>query len=112
MKKVDAIIRPEMVPIVRKAVEPLGVTGITISQVMGHGAQKGITQQWKGSTYTVDLLPKVKLEMVIMDSLLEPLLKVIQEAAFTGAVGDGKVFVTEVFDVMRVRTGERGEVAI
>ena len=112
MKKVEAIIRPEMVPVVRKALEDLGVKGLTITQVLGHGAQRGVTQQWNGNTYKVDLLPKVELKMIIADALLEPVLAAIQESARTGAVGDGKVFVSTIEEVMRVRTGERGEGAV
>ena len=112
MKKVEAIIRPEMAPMVRKALEDLGVKGLTITQVLGHGAQRGVTQQWKGNTYKVDLLPKVELKMIISDALLESVLTAIQESARTGAVGDGKVFVSNVEDAMRVRTGERGEGAV
>jgi nitrogen regulatory protein P-II 1 len=112
MKKIEAIVRPETVPLVRKALEELGVSGITITQVLGHGAQRGITQQWKGNTYKVDLLPKVEIMMVINDELLEPVLKGIQEAARTGQVGDGKVFVSAIEEVLRVRTGERGQAAI
>ena len=112
MKKVEAIIRPETVPVVRKALEELGVKGVTITQVLGHGAQKGITQQWKGNTYRVDLLPKVELKMVVTDEQVEKVLRAIQECASTGQVGDGKVFVSAIEDVMRVRTGERGAEAI
>jgi nitrogen regulatory protein P-II 1 len=112
MKKVEAIVRPEMVAVVRKSLEDLGVKGVTITQVLGHGAQRGVTQQWKGNAYKVDLLPKVELKMIINDRLLEPVLAAIQETARTGAVGDGKVFVSTIEEVMRVRTGERGEGAI
>jgi len=112
VKKVEAIIRQEKVPVVRQALEELGLTGLTITQVLGHGAQKGITQQWKGNTYRVDLLPKVKLDMVVRDAMVEPVLKAIMDAARTGEVGDGKVFVSAVEDILRVRTGERGEVAV
>jgi nitrogen regulatory protein P-II 1 len=112
MKKVEAIIRPEMLPMVRRAIADLGLGGLTITQVMGHGAQRGITQQWKGNTYTIDLLTKTKLELVVDDSVLERVLVAIKEAASTGEIGDGKVFVTDVEDVMRVRTGERGASAL
>jgi nitrogen regulatory protein P-II 1 len=112
MQKVEAIIRPEMLPVVRKALEELGVGGMTITQVLGHGAQRGVTRQWKGNTYKVDLLAKVKLEIVIPNALVEPALLAIEECARTGAVGDGKVFVTDLAQVMRVRTGERGEIAV
>ena len=101
-----------MVAVVRQALEEIGVTGLTITQVLGHGAQRGITQQWKGNTYKVDLLPKVELKMIIADGLLEAVLKAIADSARTGAVGDGKVFVSTIDEVMRVRTGERGESAV
>ena len=112
MLKVEAIVRQEKLPVVQKALEELGITGMTITQVLGHGAQKGITHQWKGNVYRVDLLPKVKIEVVISDSLMEPVLAAIHESGRTGDVGDGKVFVWEIKEVMRVRTGERGEVAV
>jgi nitrogen regulatory protein P-II 1 len=112
MKKVEAIVRPEMVSVVRRALEDLGVKGVTITQVLGHGAQRGVTQQWKGNAYKVDLLPKVELKMIVTDAMLEPVLAAIAESARTGAVGDGKVFVSTVDEVMRVRTGERGETAV
>ena len=112
MKKLEAIIRPETIPVVRRALEELGVKGLTITQVLGHGAQKGITQQWKGNTYKVDLLPKVELKMVVTDEQVEKVLRAIRECASTGQVGDGKVFVSAIEDVMRVRTGERGEAAV
>ena len=112
MKKVEAIIRPEKLPVVRRALEDLGLGGMTITQVAGHGNQRGITQQWKGNTYTIDLLTKTKLELVVDDSVLERVLTAIKEAASTGEIGDGKVFVTDVEDVMRVRTGERGASAL
>lgn len=112
MKKVEAIIRPEKLPVVRRALEDLGLGGMTITQVAGHGNQRGITQQWKGNTYTIDLLTKTKLELVIDDSVLDRVLTAIKEAASTGEIGDGKVFVTDVEDVMRVRTGERGASAL
>ena len=112
MKKIEAIIRPEQLPVVRHALDEIGVTGITITQVLGHGAQKGITQQWKGSTYKVDLIQKVELKTVVPDGKVEAVLKAIRESASTGQIGDGKVFVSEVEDALRVRTGERGEAAV
>ncbi len=112
MKKVEAIIRPEKLPMVRRALEDIGLGGLTITQVVGHGAQKGITQQWKGNTYTVDLLQKIKIEIVINDAQLEPLMTALRDSATTGEVGDGKVFVIPIEDVMRVRTGERGMTAV
>jgi nitrogen regulatory protein P-II 1 len=112
MKKIEAIIRPEKLSVVRKALDELGVTGVTITEVKGHGAQRGVVQHWRGTTYTVDLLPKVKLETVLQDELLERALQAIHEHARTGEIGDGKVFVSEVTDVLRVRTGERGKAAV
>jgi nitrogen regulatory protein P-II 1 len=112
VKKIEAVIRPEMLGVVRKALEEIGVTGMTITQVLGHGAQRGITQQWKGNAYKVDLLPKVELKTIVDDSLVEAVLAAIHECARTGAVGDGKVFVSSIEEVMRVRTGERGAAAV
>ncbi|MDP9237805.1 MAG: P-II family nitrogen regulator [Chloroflexota bacterium] len=112
MKKIEAIIRPEKLSVVRKAIEELGVLGVTITDVKGHGTQRGVEQRWRGTAYAVELLPKVKLETVIPDELVERVLQVIHEMARTGEIGDGKVFVLEIADAMRVRTGERGKVAI
>ncbi|HEU0074265.1 MAG TPA: P-II family nitrogen regulator [Dehalococcoidia bacterium] len=112
MKKIEAIIRPEKLTIVHEALKDLGYPGMTISEVKGHGVQKGIVQQWRGRQYTVEFLPKVKLEIVVPDSAVDRLLQVIKENAETGSIGDGKAFVSPVEDVMRLRTGERGEVAL
>jgi len=112
LKKIEAIIRPEKLTIVHEALKDLGYPGMTISEVKGHGVQKGIVQQWRGRQYTVEFLPKVKLEIVVPDSAVERLLQVIKENAETGSIGDGKAFVSTVDDVMRLRTGERGEVAL
>jgi nitrogen regulatory protein P-II 1 len=112
MKKIEAIIRPESLSDVRKALEAIGISGVTITEVKGHGAQRGVEKQWRGAAYAVELLSKVKVETVIPDELLEQALQVIHETARTGEIGDGKVFVSEIVDVMRVRTGERGKVAM
>lgn len=112
MKKIEAIIRQEKLPMVRQALEELGHPGVTVTQVLGHGTQGGVVHQWKGNAYKVDLLPKVLLTLVIPDHLVEPILGAIREAAKTGEVGDGKVFVSTIDDVMRVRTGQRGAEAI
>jgi nitrogen regulatory protein P-II 1 len=112
MKKVEAIIRPEKLTIVHEALKDLGYPGMTISEVKGHGVQKGIVQQWRGRQYTVEFLPKVKIEIVVPDSAVDRLLQVIKENAETGSIGDGKAFVSPVEDAMRLRTGERGEVAL
>jgi len=112
VKKIEAIIRPEKLTIVHEALKELGYPGMTISEVKGHGVQKGIVQQWRGRQYSVEFLPKVKIEIVVPDSAVERLLQVIKENAETGSIGDGKAFVSTVDDVMRLRTGERGEVAL
>ncbi|MBI4597589.1 MAG: P-II family nitrogen regulator [Candidatus Omnitrophica bacterium] len=112
MKKIEAIIRPEKLDDVRKAIEAVGYPGITITEAEGHGKQKGITQQWRGETYRLEFLPKVKLEIVVGDADVEPTVQAIIKAARTGGVGDGKIFVTDVRDIIRIRTGERGEAAI
>ena len=112
MKKLEVIIRPEKLDEVRKAIEAVGYPGMTMTEVEGHGKQKGITQQWRGETYRVEFLPKVKLEIVISDSDLEKTLQAVSKVARTGNAGDGKIFVTDVKDVVRIRTGERGESAI
>jgi nitrogen regulatory protein P-II 1 len=97
---------------VHEALKDLGYPGMTISEVKGHGVQKGIVQQWRGRQYTVEFLPKVKIEIVVPDTAVERLLQVIKENAETGSTGDGKAFVSTVDDVMRLRTGERGEIAL
>ena len=112
MKKIEAIIRPEKLEQVRQAIEAVGYPGITITDAEGHGKQKGLTQQWRGETYRVEFLSKVKIEIVIADSDLEQTIQAITKAARTGGVGDGKIFVSDVRDVVRIRTGERGEGAI
>ena len=112
MKKIEAIIRPEKLDDVRRAIEGAGYPGITITEAEGHGKQKGITQQWRGESYRVAYLPKVKLEIVAAEADAQRILKAITDAARTGAVGDGKIFVTDVREVVRIRTGERGEGAL
>jgi nitrogen regulatory protein PII len=112
MKLIQAIIRPEKFADVKAELDKIQINGITISEVKGHGVQGGYKQQWRGVEYTVDLLPKVKLELVVPDSKAKKVMETIGKAAKTGAIGDGKVFVLEVVDAMRVRTGETGEEAI
>ena len=112
MKKIEAIIRPEKLEEVQKALEASGYPGITITQIEGHGKQKGVTQQWRGEIYKVDLLPKTKVEIVALDRDQDKILSAIQKVAGTGAVGDGKIFVSTVDEVIRIRTGEKGEKAI
>lgn len=112
MKKIEAIIRPEKVDDVRKAIEAVGYPGLTITEAEGHGKQKGVTQQWRGETYRVEFLPKVKLELVVGDADVEKIVKAIIAAAKTGQVGDGKIFVSDVRDAIKIRTGERGQEAL
>ncbi|MBI3997110.1 MAG: P-II family nitrogen regulator [Candidatus Omnitrophica bacterium] len=112
MKKIEAIVRPEKVDDVRKAMDKAGYPGVTITEVEGHGKQKGVTRQWRGESYKVDLLPKVKLEIVVGDKDADRIVSAISAAAKTGAVGDGKIFLSEIKDVVRIRTSERGEDAL
>jgi nitrogen regulatory protein P-II 1 len=112
MKKVEAIIREEQLPLVRAALEEGGYPGITISSVRGHGRQRGVKQQYRGREFTVDLLPKIKLEMIVVDKDADRIAKTIADNARTGAVGDGKIWVSSIDSIIRVRTGETGEVAV
>jgi nitrogen regulatory protein P-II 1 len=112
MKKIEAIVRPERVGLVRKALEEIGYGGITITEVKGHGVQRGVVQQWRGNTYVVDTLAKVKLEIVAKDSQVEQIIDAIIEQGRTGEIGDGKIFVTTVDEAVRMRTGERGDVVL
>ena len=114
MKKIEAVIRPEKVDDVRKAIEAVGYPGVTITEAQGHGKQKGVVQQWRGETYRVEFLPKVKLEIVAGESDSERIVQAILKTARTngGAVGDGKIFVSDVRDAIRIRTGERGDAAL
>ncbi len=113
MKKVEAIIRPEKLHEVKDALDDLGFHGMNFTQVTGRGAQRGIVHQGRGGeTVTVDLLPKVKLEIVVQDAAVDQVIQVIVRASRTGNIGDGKIFVVPVEDAIRVRTGERGDAAI
>jgi nitrogen regulatory protein P-II 1 len=112
MKKIEAIIRPFRIDDVREALAELGVKGMTLSEVKGYGRQKGHTEMYRGSEYQIDFLPKLKLELIVKDSLADKVVEVIMNAARTGQVGDGKIFVYPVEDVIRVRTGESGEDAL
>lgn len=112
MKKIEAIIRPEKLDDVRKALEDSGYPGITITEIEGHGKQKGVTQQWRGEVFKVDLLSKTKVEIVALDKDQDKILSAIQKASHTGTVGDGKIFVSDVTEVVRIRTNERGDKAI
>ena len=112
MKKIEAIIKPFKLDEVREALSDIGVTGLTVTEVKGFGRQKGHTELYRGAEYVVDFLPKVKLEVVVADSLLERAMEAITTAARTGKIGDGKIFVTTVEQVVRIRTGETGESAV
>jgi nitrogen regulatory protein P-II 2 len=112
MKLVTAIIKPFKLDDVREALSEIGVQGITVTEVKGFGRQKGHTELYRGAEYVVDFLPKVKLEAAIGDSLLEQTIEAITNAANTGKIGDGKIFVSELQQVIRIRTGETGEEAI
>ncbi|MDD2666579.1 MAG: P-II family nitrogen regulator [Methanocellales archaeon] len=112
MKKIEAIVRPEKLKHVTKALEECGQVAMTITEVKGRGEQKGITLQFRGRSMEVDTLPKVKIETVVRDDLVEPLINVISSAAKTGKFGDGKIFVSSLEEVIRVRTGERGDGAL
>ncbi len=112
MKKIEAIIKPFKLDDVKDALAEKGIEGMTVIEVKGHGRQKGHTELYRGAEYVVDFLPKVKVELVVTESQLDEALAAICEAAATGKVGDGKIFVTAVEQVIRIRTGERDEDAI
>ena len=112
MKKIEAIIKPFKLDEVREALSEIGVTGLTVTEVKGFGRQKGHTELYRGAEYVVDFLPKVKLEVVVADSLLDRAMEAIITAAHTGKIGDGKIFVSAIEQVVRIRTGESGEEAI
>lgn len=112
MKKIDAIIKPFKLEEVRAALSEIGVTGLTVAEVKGFGRQKGHTEMYRGAEYTVDFLPKIKIELVITDDMLDLATETILNAARTGKIGDGKIFVSNVEQVIRIRTGESGEIAI
>lgn len=112
MKKIEAIIKPFKLEEVKDALADLGIEGMTVSEVKGFGRQKGHTEIYRGSEYTVDFLPKIKIEVVLSDSLLESATGAIVKAAKTGKIGDGKVFVSPVEEAIRIRTDETGEKAV
>jgi nitrogen regulatory protein P-II 1 len=112
MKKIEAIIKPFKLDDVIEALTEVGIEGVTVSEVRGFGRQKGRTEIYKGAEYVVDFLPKVKVEAVIADELVEPAIEMIKKAAFTGKIGDGKIFVIPVEGAVRIRTGEKDESAI
>ncbi len=112
MKKIEAIIKPFKLDEVKEALQELGVQGMTVLEAKGYGRQKGHTELYRGAEYVVDFLPKIKIEVVIADDQLNSVLEVIQTAARTGRIGDGKIFVSDIIEVIRIRTGESGASAI
>ena len=112
MKKVEAIIKPFKLDEVREALSEIGVSGLTVTEVKGFGRQKGHTELYRGAEYVVDFLPKVKVEVIVADNLVERVIEAVIRAARTGKIGDGKIFVTSVEQVVRIRTGESGEAAV
>ena len=112
MKKVEAIIKPFKLDEVKDALNGVGVQGLTVSEVKGYGRQRGHTELYRGAEYTIDFLPKIMIDIVIEDSMLEEVINIIQSKAKTGRIGDGKIFVYDVADVIRIRTGEKGNKAI
>lgn len=112
MKKVEAIIKPFKLDDVKEALQEIGITGMTVTEAKGFGRQKGHTELYRGAEYVVDFLPKIKLEIVIADDLVEAVLEAIQTSAGTGKIGDGKIFVSGVEQAIRIRTSETGEAAL
>lgn len=112
MKKIEAIIRPESIDAVRSALSAAGVTGLMISDIEGHGKQKGVIQQWRGEKYRVELLAKIRIETVVKDDDVERIAGVIIESARTGEIGDGKIFIYPITEAIRIRTGEKGDSVI
>ena len=112
MKKIEAVIKPFKLDEVKEALQELGLQGMTVIEAKGYGRQKGHTELYRGAEYVVDFLPKIKVEVVLPDAQLEAALEAIVGAARTGRIGDGKIFVSEVLDVLRIRTGETGEAAV
>ncbi len=112
MKKIEAIIKPFKLDEVKEALSDLGLKGLTVTEAKGFGRQKGHTELYRGAEYVVDFLPKVKIEVILEDTMVERAVEAIQQAAHTGRIGDGKIFISPVEDAIRIRTGERGDEAI
>ena len=112
MKKVEAIIRPHLLDAVRNALQEVGVAGMTISEVKGYGRQKGHTETYRGTEYQIEFIPKIKIEVIISEGIEDSVIEAIMKTAKTGKFGDGKIFVVPMEDVIRIRTGERGETAL
>ncbi len=112
MKKIEAVIKPFKLDEVKEALQELGVQGMTVLEAKGYGRQKGHTELYRGAEYVIDFLPKIKIEVVVGDDQLDATVEAIMQAARTGRIGDGKIFVSDLIDVIRIRTGERGGQAI
>ncbi len=112
MKKIEAIIKPFKLDEVKDELNKIGVLGLTVSEVKGYGRQKGHTELYRGAEYAIDFLPKIKIELIIPDDLLNDVIEVIKKKAHTGRIGDGKIFVYSVEEIVRIRTGETGKNAI
>ncbi len=112
MKKIEAIIKPFKLDEIKKALNELGVQGMTVTEVRGFGRQKGHIELYRGAEYDINFVPKVKIEMVVPDKIAEEAISVIQEHAKTGDIGDGKIFISNIDEVIRIRTGEKGEAAV
>lgn len=112
MKKIEAIIKPFKLDEVKEALQEVGLQGITITEIKGFGRQKGHTELYRGAEYVVDFLPKIKIEIVLEDQLVERTVEAIIQAAHTGRIGDGKIFISHIEDAIRIRTGERGTSAL
>jgi len=112
MKMVTAIVKPFKLDEVREALSAIGVQGVTVTEVKGFGRQKGHTELYRGAEYVVDFLPKVKIELILEDEMVEKAVEAIRSSAHTGRIGDGKIFVSSIDDAIRIRTGERGDAAV
>ena len=112
MKKIEAVIQPHKLDEVKDALTGIGVEGITVSEVRGHGRQKGHTEVYRGHEYKIDLLPKVKLEMIVPVARVEQVIEALSKAARSGKIGDGKIFISSIEDAVRIRNGDRGETAL
>lgn len=112
MKKVEAVIKPFKLDDVKEALNEIGISGITITEVKGYGRQKGHTELYRGAEYVVDFIPKVKLDIVVADEGVDKVVRTIQESARTGKIGDGKIFVLPIEEAVRIRTGEKGDEAV
>jgi nitrogen regulatory protein P-II 1 len=112
MKKIEAIIRPEKFEIVKDALTEIGYGGMSVSEIKGHGNQKGVSEVWRGKRYRVEMLPKTRIDLVVSDDAVEQVVQIIIDVSQTGSIGDGKIFVSEISNAYRIRTGEQGDVAI